>query len=296
MIPYSFNNLGVNLKKQSQEIQYETVEISFQVRTVDAKFVSISSGITCVINDKVIDLTYDTSTQTYSTTISYNKDNPVIYLKLTHNDYLPYSNTFTDYTKIPEQITMLSTSGSVVGWTATKALGDNDKNDLDTHVIIQNNNSNSSNYLKTHEIGYNGHILGKGGQAYIYGDGQGSEALSSLSAWIDRDARMKSEGNSETLTITPISKEYNYYCIMYSWTPSCFTWNDCQIQVVIPEDKSRGIKYQSAVITLPVQTEVKNYWEVYAIMSGELSVINNYTSENRFNMLSQGEHTNCEII
>jgi hypothetical protein len=63
---------------------------------------------------------------------------------------------------------MLSTSGSVVAWYETKTMN---RDDLDTHVIIQNNNPNSSNYLKTHEIGFNGHILGKGQSAYVYGDG-----------------------------------------------------------------------------------------------------------------------------
>lgn len=163
-------------------------------------------------------------------------------------------------------------------------------------MIIQNRNQKSSNYGKTHELGYNKHILGKGEPIYVYGDGYGSDELSSLSAWIDRDARNKSEGCSETFTITPISKEYGYYCIMYDWTGGCFTWNDTQIQVVIPEDTNRGIKPQSAIIQLPAQSEAKRYWEVYAIIDGELSVINNYTSDNRFGISTDGTHSDCEII
>lgn len=123
---------------------------------------------------------------------------------------------------------MLKTSGSVVQWTATESApsSSNTRNDLDTHVLIVNNNPKSSNYGKTHELGYNKHILGKGQSAYVYGDGQGSEALASLSAWIDRDAKNASEGCSETFTISPVSREYSYYCIMYDWTGGCFTWND----------------------------------------------------------------------
>lgn len=62
MIPYSFNSLGINTWAQEQESEYLTVDVSFQVRTVDAKFVSIYPGITCVINDKTVDLKYNTST------------------------------------------------------------------------------------------------------------------------------------------------------------------------------------------------------------------------------------------
>jgi hypothetical protein len=131
---------------------------------------------------------------------------------------------------------------------------------------------------------------------YVYGDGQGSESTSSLSAWIDRDSRNASEGCSETFTIKPVSKEYNYYCIMYAWTEGCFTWNDTQIQVGIPEDENRGIQLQCATIKLPAQSEKRAYWEVYGIINGELSVINNYTSENRFGISTDDSHSNCEAI
>ena len=160
MIPCSFNRMGINPWKEEEEVKYVTKTISFQVRTVDEEFVSIHP-VACIINGSEADLSYDEATYTYSTEITYSEDSPVVYLKLTNDDYLPYSNTFSDASAIPSQITMLKTSGSVVSWTATVS-GHDDDNDLDTHVLIVNNNPESSNYGKTHELGYNKHILGKG--------------------------------------------------------------------------------------------------------------------------------------
>lgn len=101
MIPYSFNCLGVGQRKpEEEEVKYVTKTVSFLVRTVDREIVPIHP-VTCVINGSVVDLDYDEETYKYSTEVTYNEDNPVIYLKLTNDDYLPYSNTFSDISAIP---------------------------------------------------------------------------------------------------------------------------------------------------------------------------------------------------
>lgn len=100
MIPCPFNSMGINPWKEEEEVKYVTKTISFQVRTVDESFVPIYP-VSCIVNGSAVEYAYDKETYTYSTEITYSEDNPVVYLKLTNDDYLPYSNTFSDISAIP---------------------------------------------------------------------------------------------------------------------------------------------------------------------------------------------------
>ena len=288
MITYPLNPLGINYsydnEEQPQPVSTLTVSFNLSVRTSQKEYVPIKDNMSCWVNNKYTQISNTGHQNYYSLSVEVPYDRQSLYIVLKHPDFYDRELTYSDYTEITSDITMLSASGVIVQWTAKSTSG---SKDVDTHLIIENKETGQK-----HEIGYNKHIsLNK---QYRYGIGTD---LCAFSVYLDRDDTQAGAG--ETILIEPFSSKYNYYFILYAFRGNEFVNCPIDFTIFIHKSLETGIK-QDQFLTLnpePLET-AKRFYRALAVKDGVISVINEFTDDNSgiYEIETSSTHTNCEPI